>query len=105
MMSGLATGLFWQVSLTRMRWALDSTDSATVPSRGFRVATEGRRVMDAPLMVTQFPQAEITMLLLKPISRRGSAFVSNQLGTTFNKDAPPEMMFTLGGKDIRNCVV
>jgi len=91
------TSVSGQVSFTRMRWAFDSTDSSTIPSRGLRLAAEGRWVMDAPLMATEFPQAEINMMLLAPISRRGSAFVSNLLGTTFNKDAPPEMMFTLGG--------
>jgi NTE family protein len=91
------TSVSGKVSLTRMRWSYDATDSATVPSRGFRVTAEGRWVFDAPLMTTAFPQAEVTMLMVKPLSRRGSVFVSNQLGTTFNKDAPAEMMFTLGG--------
>ncbi len=53
--------------------------------------------MKAPLAATEFPQAEIAALLFQPVSSRGSVLVGAQLGTTFNKDAPPEMMFTLGG--------
>ena len=85
------------VSLARLRWAFDGTDSATIPSRGLRFSAEGRWFLDAPLAASGFPQAEIKALLLQPVSRRGSMVVSAEFGTTFSKDAPPEMMFTLGG--------
>jgi NTE family protein len=85
------------VSLARLRWAFDGTDSATVPSRGLRFSAEGRWFLQAPLAMSGFPQAEIKALLFQPMSSRGSMLVGAQLGTTFSKDAPSEMMFTLGG--------
>ena len=85
------------VRLAYMRWAFDGTDSATVPSRGLRLSAEGSWVSDAPLAASSFPRADIDALLLQPVSRRGSVFVNARIGTTFNKTAPFEMMFTMGG--------
>jgi NTE family protein len=91
------TSVDGKISQARIRWVLDATDSATIPSRGVRFSSEGRWVMDSPLATTEFPQAEIAALAFLPVSHRGSVFVSQMLGTTFKNDAPPEMMFTLGG--------
>ena len=91
------TSVSGAVRLARLRWAFDGTDSATIPSRGLRFSAEGRWVSDAPLATSGFPQAEIKALLAQPTSSRGSILMSAQFGTTFGKDAPPEMMFTLGG--------
>jgi len=85
------------VSMARLRWAFDGTDSATVPSRGLRFSADGRWYLDAPLAMSGFPQAEIKALVFQPVSNRGSLFVNAQFGTSFNRDAPPGMMFALGG--------
>ena len=85
------------VRLAYMRWAFDGTDSATMPSRGLRFTAEGSWISEAPLATSPFPTAEINALMLYPVSRRGSVFVNARFGTAFNKTAPPEMMFTLGG--------
>jgi NTE family protein len=80
-----------------MRWAFDGTDSATMPSRGLRLSAESEWVQDAPLSAASLPKAEMTALWFLPVSGRGSVFVNSRIGTTFNKTAPPELMFTLGG--------
>ena len=52
------TSVSGKVSLARVRWAFDSADSATIPSRGLRFSTEGRWVMDAPLSADPFPRGK-----------------------------------------------
>ncbi len=85
------------VSVVRARWAFDGTDSAAVPTRGLRLVSEGRWFLAAPLSEGGFPQAEINSLFAQPVSSRGSIFVGGRFGTTFRRDAPAELAFTLGG--------
>ncbi len=80
-----------------MRYAFDRTNSAIIPSKGLRVTAEGRWYTYAPLSEDPFPQGEFTAIYFKPLSEKGSVLISQQLGTTFNKNAPPELQFTLGG--------
>ena len=85
------------VSLARTRWAFDGQDSATVPTRGTRLAAEMRYYFNSPEKTGGFPQAEVTASTFKRLGERGSAFAAGLFGTTFNRDAAPAQQFTLGG--------
>jgi NTE family protein len=91
------TSIGGKVDMARVRWTFDGMDSASVPARGLRIAAEGRWILSAPLAEGSYPQAEITALFAQPVSRRGSLIVSGQLGTTFTRNAAPELAYTLGG--------
>jgi NTE family protein len=84
-------------STARVRWVWEGVDSALLPSRGLRFATEGRMVFDAPNCTYGFPQMETAGSYFVPMSRRTSIVLGGGIGTTFNKDAPVSQQFLLGG--------
>lgn len=95
--SPLLPALSGTFSQARVRWRFDGQDSATVPTRGLRIATEGRWFFQSPGARGSFPQAEIRASLFKPLSPRGSLFVVGSGGTSFGQATAPEWQFTLGG--------
>ncbi|MBX7219021.1 MAG: patatin-like phospholipase family protein [Blastocatellia bacterium] len=85
------------VDFARLRYVYDKQNSATVPTAGLRLASEGRVVFNSPGDRSSFPQVEATASYYKPIQENASLFLSGLFGTTFNKDAAPFQRFTLGG--------
>ncbi len=86
-----------KVDFARLRWAYDGQDSATVPTRGARVTTEGRWYLNAPGASREFAQGEASASVFRPVSDRGTIFFAASAGTTFNQRAAPAQQFTLGG--------
>ena len=86
-----STGLF------RVRYVFDSQDSPTVPSRGIRIVTSLSRVLQSPGLTNPIDQLEIRSSSFIPTSAKTSLFFGASGGSTFNGDAGPFQLFTLGG--------
>jgi NTE family protein len=79
------------------RWAYDGQDDPIVPTRGLNAVFTARRIFSTPSDVDDFNQAELLSSYFVPVNGRGSAFGYFSGGTTFDKAAPQEQVFTLGG--------
>lgn len=84
-------------NVARVRWAFDGQDSATVPTRGLRLAVEGRWYFSAPDARQDFPQAELRFSQFIPMSTKGSMFLAGIAGSAFGREVPPIQQFLLGG--------
>ncbi|MBZ5707185.1 MAG: patatin-like phospholipase family protein [Acidobacteriia bacterium] len=81
----------------RLRFVYDGQDSPSVPSRGERLVATLSRTLQTPGSTNTFDQLQVDSLTFAPISRKNSLFFAASLGTTFNGDAGPFQLFSLGG--------
>ena len=86
-----------KVSEARFRWAYDGQDDPIVPTRGLNTIFTAKRFFSNPSDTDDFSQAEMQSSYFISINGHGSAFGYFSGGTTFNKTAPQEQVFTLGG--------
>ncbi len=81
----------------RLRYIFDGQDSPTVPSRGLRVVTNLSHVFNSPGTTHSINQLEVQSSTFAPVGTKTSIFVNASFGTTFNRDAGPFQLFSLGG--------
>lgn len=81
----------------RMRYVWDSQDSPAVPSRGLRLVANLSHVLQSPGVSRSFNQLDVQSSTFIPTSEKTSMFVNASFGTTFNHDAGPFQIFSLGG--------
>lgn len=81
----------------RLRFVYDGLDSPSVPSRGERVVATLSRTLQTPGSTSTFNQLQVDSLAFAPLSPKNSLFFDASAGTTFNGDAGPFQLFSLGG--------
>ena len=81
----------------RMRYVWDSQDSPAVPSRGLRLVANLAHVLQSPGVTEAFNQLEVQSSSFIPTSEKTSMFLNVSFGTTFERDAGPFQIFSLGG--------
>ena len=81
----------------RMRYIWDSQDSPAVPSRGSRLVASLAHILQSPGVTQAFNQLEVQSSNFIPTGDKTSMFLNASFGTTFNRDAGPFQIFSLGG--------
>ncbi len=84
-------------NVVSLRWFHEGTDSASIPRRGIRSTVRGGWFLDSATSARDFPQAEFKVSGFHPVSERGALFAMAVGGTTFNRTAPLDQVFILGG--------
>ncbi|GAB4116880.1 MAG: patatin-like phospholipase family protein [Acidobacteriota bacterium] len=80
-----------------LRWVHNGLDSPTVPSRGLRWDLEARRYFETPREVSGYGQFLAQFAAFQPVRQRGRVFVRSEAATSFDRNLPPSLAFSLGG--------
>ncbi|MDP7477900.1 MAG: patatin-like phospholipase family protein [Vicinamibacterales bacterium] len=81
----------------RLRWVYDGHDDWIVPSRGTRLVTEVRWLVEAPEQSRDLRQATLDSATFMSVGDAGRIFVALAGATSFGDAASPFYQFTLGG--------
>lgn len=79
------------------RYEFDGTDSAFIPTKGFRFKGEAKHFFTSPGANKAFSQAEAQVSVFNTFGTKGVFFFDNSAGTTFNGTSSPFETFQLGG--------
>ena len=86
-----------QTGISSIRYNLDQLDSPLVPRTGQIVRFRAAWIDAAPGASQGFPLSEVSAGVIRPVSKRGSAYLQAFGGTTFGHDDTGIPQFFLGG--------
>ncbi len=82
---------------THLRWVHNGLDSPTVPRQGLRWDLEVRKYFDAPQDVDGYGQFLGRLAAFQPVGPDGRVFLRGEAATSFDRNLPPSLAFSLGG--------
>jgi NTE family protein len=83
--------------ISSIRYSLDKLDSPIVPRTGEIARFRAAWIDAAPGASNGFPLSEVSLGVIRPVSKRSSAYLQTYGGTTFGHDATGIPQFFLGG--------
>jgi NTE family protein len=86
-----------RVDSARLRFIVDHTDDPIIPRTGVRIETNFHWFDQSPGATRPFPSLEARVAYFQPVSRRASAFLTSEGGSTFSYHDTGLPQFFLGG--------
>ena len=91
-----------RTGISSIRYSLDQLDSPLVPRTGQVARLRASWIDKAPSAGKGFPMSEAYVGVIRPVSKRGSAYLQTFGGTTFGHDDTGIPQFFLGGPGLLN---
>ena len=85
---------------THLRYQLDATNDAILPTKGFYTLFRGEWVDSNPGAEEQFPLSQLVARYFKPVNSKSSVFAGASGGTTFGRRDTGVPSFSLGGTQL-----